>query len=63
MLALSFWGTAVLPPGYEDVAWCPAGSCLRPVNNPDGFVGPRSAMVECWDPDAWYSPLDEVREQ
>ena len=26
---------AALPPGYEDVAWCPPGSCLRNVD-----VGP-----------------------
>jgi hypothetical protein len=61
MLAALVWMEAVLAPGYEDVAWCPKGSCLRPVHNPDGFVGPRSAMVECWDPHAWFSPLDEVR--
>lgn len=60
MLSL-LWIAAVLPPGYEDVACCPKGSCLRPVYNPDGFAGPRSAMVECWDPNAAYSPVDEVR--
>ena len=47
LLIVSF---SALPPGYEDEAWCPAGSCLRDVRLPVGTIGPHSQMVECYDP-------------
>eukprot|EP00325_Prymnesiales_sp_UTEX-LB-985_P009954 CAMPEP_0174702172 /NCGR_PEP_ID=MMETSP1094-20130205/6544_1 /TAXON_ID=156173 /ORGANISM="Chrysochromulina brevifilum, Strain UTEX LB 985" /LENGTH=408 /DNA_ID=CAMNT_0015899913 /DNA_START=29 /DNA_END=1255 /DNA_ORIENTATION=- len=40
---------SVLPPGYEDEAWCPAGSCLREVSQPPHIAGPVSASKECHD--------------
>ena len=52
LLGLSFalLTKAALPPGYEDDAWCPAGWCLKDVDVPEGFVGPSSAYVECYNP-------------
>eukprot|EP00928_Gymnodinium_smaydae_P019649 TRINITY_DN17546_c0_g1_i1.p1 TRINITY_DN17546_c0_g1~~TRINITY_DN17546_c0_g1_i1.p1 ORF type:complete len:258 (+),score=47.96 TRINITY_DN17546_c0_g1_i1:54-776(+) len=38
---------AALPPGYEDVLFCPKGYCRRPKETPRGFVGPASAFHEC----------------
>jgi hypothetical protein len=38
-----------LPPGYEDEAWCPPGSCLRDVLQAPGMMGPQSASKECFD--------------
>jgi len=40
---------ASLPPGYEDEAWCPAGSCLRDVRRPSGTLGPAANGAECFD--------------
>lgn len=39
-----------LPPGYEDVAWCPADACLADVSQPSGFVGPQSSFKQCYTP-------------
>ena len=41
--------SAVLPPGFEDEAFCPVGACIRDIRRP-GTVGSRSASVECYDP-------------
>ena len=51
--------TAALPPGYEDVMWCPEGYCRRAVNPGDGFVGPARAFNECYSPST-DSVVDEV---
>ena len=51
--------TAVLPPGYEDVMWCPEGYCRRAVNPGEGFAGPASAFNECYSPST-DSVVDEV---
>jgi hypothetical protein len=40
---------AALPPGFEDVAWCPAGSCLRPSDIKPGHKGAKSSFVECYN--------------
>jgi len=40
----------VLPPGYEDVMWCPPGNCDLVVNRP-GFAGPASQFNKCYDPE------------
>ena len=40
---------AVLPPGFEDVAWCPPGSCLQPSEIKPGHTGAKSSFVECYD--------------
>lgn len=51
--------TAVLPPGYEDVMWCPEGYCRRAVNPGEGFAGPARAFNECYDPST-NTVVDEV---
>jgi len=40
---------AALPPGYEDEAWCPEGSCLRAKEITIGFSGPAHMFKECYD--------------
>lgn len=40
---------AVLPSGFEDVAWCPPGSCLRPNEIEPGHTGAKSSFVECYN--------------
>ncbi len=50
---------AVLPPGFEDVAWCPPRSCLRPAELEPGFTGSRSSFVECYDADSG-KVVDEI---
>lgn len=45
---------------YLSVAWCPTGSCLRLLPHDADFDGPASRLVECWDADATYSPVEEV---
>jgi len=38
----------VLPPGYEDELYCPAGHCLKKrAGITTGFTGPRSSFWEC----------------
>lgn len=39
-----------LPPGYDDVLYCPRGSCLIRKNQPTGFVGPKRLFSECYNP-------------
>jgi len=56
-LASSSRARAALPPGYEDVMWCPAGYCDRPRD--PGMVGPARIFHECYDP-ATASVVDEV---
>lgn len=65
--------TAILPPGYEDELYCPANSCLRRKTDIiRGFVGPRSALYECFKteeesstkPKPWGFRLDpEVKQK
>ena len=57
---------AVLPPGYEDFAWCPPGSCLRDVYNPRpgqssgrNPLGPTQLTKECFNVDTGVV-VDEV---
>merc|ERR1712166_493681 len=49
LLASVSW--AALPPGYEDKAWCPEGSCLRQIEPEDGRVGASKMFNECFNPD------------
>jgi len=53
------FANAILPPGYEDVMWCPEGYCRRKVNPGDGFSGPQRAFNECYNPST-DSVVDEV---
>ena len=48
---------AALPPGYQDVMWCPEGYCDRSVDLP--CCGPTSRYHECYDP-ASGSVVDEA---
>ena len=41
---------AALPPGYEDVMWCPPDYCRRYVPNEPGMAGPVSMFNECYNP-------------
>eukprot|EP00548_Thalassiothrix_antarctica_P003797 CAMPEP_0194131598 /NCGR_PEP_ID=MMETSP0152-20130528/2344_1 /TAXON_ID=1049557 /ORGANISM="Thalassiothrix antarctica, Strain L6-D1" /LENGTH=144 /DNA_ID=CAMNT_0038826441 /DNA_START=59 /DNA_END=493 /DNA_ORIENTATION=+ len=49
--------SAELPPGYEDVMWCPEGYCDQAVKL--DLVGPKSSFHICYDPSS-NSTLDEV---
>jgi hypothetical protein len=50
-LSLLLGSVAVLPPGFEDMAWCPtAEHCLRRKHSMRLFAGPRSAFFECHHP-------------
>lgn len=50
-LLLALTCGAVLPPGYEDVLYCPDGACLRKnARLPPGWSGPRTQLYECVDP-------------
>lgn len=48
---------AALPPGYEDVMWCPEGYCDRLIDRL--IAGPARIFHECYDPAA-RSVVDEV---
>eukprot|EP00962_Isochrysis_galbana_P023305 scaffold7016_cov123-Isochrysis_galbana.AAC.2 len=50
---------AVLPSGFEDVAWCPRDSCLRPIEIGPGHTGAKSSFVECFN-DATGQTMHEV---
>lgn len=50
---------AALPPGYEDVMYCPPGYCDRLVNQESGMAGPAHIFHECWNP-ATDDVVDEV---
>lgn len=48
LLLLLHTACSQLPPGWEDELFCPSGHCLRKkAGLPKGFVGARSAFVEC----------------
>lgn len=51
--------TAALPPGYEDVMWCPPDYCRRDVQNEPGMAGPARIFNECYNP-ATDDVVDEV---
>eukprot|EP00937_MAST-01D_sp_MAST-1D-sp2_P005816 g5816.t1 len=38
---------SALPPGYDDVLYCPSGHCLLPKDVAQGLVGGRTAFVVC----------------
>ena len=46
---------ALLPPGFEDNAWCKPGHCLVKTNTM--MMGPKSIYVQCFDGENEY---DEV---
>jgi len=41
---------ALLPEGWEDVAWCPPGACLQPLGVDPRHTGAKSSFVQCFDP-------------
>lgn len=58
---------AVLPPGYEDVMYCPPEYCDRKITHDPGFVGPLSSFHECYMPstgdvvdEVWTGSLSQV---
>jgi len=50
LFVLASTALATLPPGYEDEAYCPPGSCLRDVRRPSGALGAASGGTECFNP-------------
>jgi hypothetical protein len=51
LCALLCAACGVLPPGYEDVLYCPDGACLRKnAHLPTGWSGPRTRRYDCVDP-------------
>ncbi len=38
---------AVLPPGFEDELYCPAGMCLAHAPRPKGWCGPKTQLYLC----------------
>jgi len=60
--------SAALPPGYEDVMWCPPDCCRRPVNPRPDLVGSVSLFNECYCPESdevvdgvWTGCLSDVQ--
>merc|ERR1711879_405115 len=73
LVVLPFFVTlvdAVLPPGYEDELYCPAGYCRRPKEIPKGWVGPAREAQECVSrdgataikPTAWGPMVEKAEE-
>uniref|UniRef100_A0A7S0MH91 Uncharacterized protein n=1 Tax=Cryptomonas curvata TaxID=233186 RepID=A0A7S0MH91_9CRYP len=58
---------AAMPPGYEDVVLCKAGSCLRRIPREPEWSGGKHAFWQCCDPSTgklsnlftWGSEVDE----
>lgn len=59
---------AVLPPGYEDIMYCPPDYCDRYISHGNSrFVGPASSFHECYNPETgdvvdevWTGSLSDV---
>eukprot|EP00956_Cyclotella_meneghiniana_P015900 scaffold24714_cov43-Cyclotella_meneghiniana.AAC.2 len=69
-LSISIGTNAVLPPGYEDDMWCPAGECkIYSIPFGDDYTGPSSSFYFCYNSDTeevtdgvWTGSLTDVQQ-